>query len=79
MLSYLRRHLGCPRATANVRSDNFPVPPSRNGRRGRCLPGEQRALGGNVSFGSFDAGDRVVFSGRAAGPSAPRDEAQARR
>jgi hypothetical protein len=62
MLSYLRRHLRLLVSDASVRSDNFPVPPTETAAEDVACPGGQRALGGGVSFGSFDAGDRVVFS-----------------
>ena len=60
MLSYLRRHLRLL-DYANVRSDNFPVPPTETAAEDvaarRAARPRRRAL-----FGSFDASDRVVFS-----------------
>jgi hypothetical protein len=54
-----------------VRFDTFAVPsgPARQRRLG--CPAGQRALGGGVSFGSLDAGDRVVFSEPRVGGAAP--------
>ena len=51
--------------------DNFPVPPSDVAAEDVACPGGQRALGGGVSFGSLDAGDRVVFSEPRLGAEAP--------
>jgi hypothetical protein len=56
---------------ASVRFDNFPVPPSDAAAEDAACPGGRRALGGGVSFGSVDAGDRVVFSEPRLGADAP--------
>ena len=61
MLSYPRRHLRLPASYANVRSDNFPVPPTR--RPPRTLLARRAArLAASISAAST-LKDRVVFSG----------------
>jgi hypothetical protein len=62
---------------ANVRFDNFPVPPTETAAEDVACPGGQRALGGGVSFGSFDVGDRVVFSEPRLGTDAPNAQGAA--
>jgi hypothetical protein len=57
---------------ASVRFDNFAVPSGAQPvSEDVACPAGQRALGGGVSFGSPDAGDRVVFSEPRVGGAAP--------
>ena len=56
---------------ASVRFDNFAVGVGNVVGEDVGCPAGQRALGGGVSFGSLDAGDRVVFSEPRVGADAP--------
>jgi hypothetical protein len=56
---------------ASVRFDNFAVPAGNVAGEDVGCPAGQRALGGGVSFGSLDGGDRVVYSEPRLGADAP--------